>query len=179
MTYVAGFSDCPNLSVAVIPEGVTYVAGSSFSGCKDLSSVTLPSTLKAIDGSAFKNCSCLKSINLPEGLMYIGDSAFSGAGLTSVSLPKSIRLIGSAFNKCDSLADIQIPADHAISTVGTEKSFESYFSGKKIQEIIALQKLLKETKTHKISEAEGKSLRAEIAKMVGAKSLSSNGSFDW
>lgn len=191
VTYVNGFSDCEHLSVAVIPEGVTCIRG--FSGCGNLSSVVLPSTLIAIGNSAFYKCSGLKSINLPEGLMYIGADAFTETGLTSVSLPKSIRLLnkgsfGGPFRDCNSLAEIQISAEHSIGLIDIhsfspnydEISFSAFFSGTKINESIALQKLLKETTTRAISDAEFKSIRADIAKKIGAKSLDQHsGDIDW
>ena len=178
------FKGNSNLVAVVIPEGVTYVDG--FSSCKNLSVAVLPSTLVAIDGAAFRFCSSLTSINLPEGLMYIGGSAFKGTGLTSVSLPKSLRLMGGgtdgAFNDCDSLAEIQIPEDHAISYIGhssEEITFVAFFKGTKINESIALQKLLKETKTRKISWNEFESIGNDIAKKIGAKSLDSHGYIKW
>ena len=210
------FSNCSSLSVAVISEGVERIVG--FEDCTNLSTVVLPSTLKAILYSAFYHCSSLKSIELPaglvyigssafyesgltsvklpEGLMYIGEDAFAKTPLTSVSLPKSLRLLGQgAFGDagwgrpCNSLAEIQIPADHAISyhedtdqgrfPSNKEYSFEEFFSGTKIKESIALQKLLKETKTRKISWNEFESIGNDIAKKVGAKSLDSYGDIEW
>ena len=184
---ISGFcidSNEASLVAVVIPEGVTYVGG--FSGCRNLSSVVLPSTLVVIAEYAFSGCSSLTSIDLPEGLMYIDTGAFNEAGLTSVKLPKSLRFMDSfvgTFRDCDSLAEIQIPEDHAISCLnlagGSGEYFSSFFSGTKIRESIALQKLLKETKPRAISGAERESLRAEIAKKVGAKSLGSSGAFSW
>lgn len=213
------FDSCPNLSVVVISEGVERIGGKVFKNCKNLSTVVLPSTLKAISSGyyeysseAFYGCSSLKSIELPaglvyigrlafcesgltsvklpEGLMYIGERAFYGTPLTSVSLPKSLRLLGrEAFGECGSLAEIQIPADHAISyhkdtdqgrfPSNKEYSFTEFFYGTKITESIALQKLLKETKTRKISWNEFESIRNDIAKKIGAKSLDSYGYIKW
>ena len=192
------FEDKTNLVAVVIPESATCIMQYSFSGCKNLSSVVLPSTLKMIGHAAFCDCSKLTSIELPaglpcinafafartgltsvklpEGLVAIGASAFRGTPLTSVSLPKSLRLMGSdpdgSFTGCDSLADIQIPADHAISLdkryiCEYEETFEQFFSGTKITESIILQKQLKETKTRKMSDAKRDSLLGDIKKQVG------------
>ena len=155
-----------NIVAVVIPEGVTVISAYAFCDCENLSVAVLPSTLKAIDKWAFSKYSSRKSIELPAGLVCIGNAAFEESGLTSVSLPKSLRLLDyKAFCNCNSLAEIQIPADHAVSCMYTydydkEITFESFFSGTKIKESIALQKLLKETKTRKISQDEYKSIRA-------------------
>ena len=190
------FSGNNNLVAVVIPEGVTVVDG--FWDCKNLSSVVLPSTLKVIDAGAFHYCSSLKSIDLPEGLMYIGRSAFCGSGLTSVKLPKSLRLLGEYtfgnwisrdVENCDSLAEIHIPEGHKISMINwdaygnilaydKERSFEYFFIGTKINESIALQKMLKETKTRAISKDECMSILDEIVKEVGAKKFE-EGCFVW
>ncbi len=101
-----------------------------------------------------------------------------GTPLTSVSLPKSLRLLGhDAFGNCDSLAEISIPADHAISSDevpwmrGTTENFEAFFSGTKINESITLQKLLKETKPREISNAEADKIESDIKKQIDAKKV--------
>ena len=205
------FSNCSSLSVAVISEGVSVIGESAFTNCKNLSTVVLPSTLKAICKEAFSGCSSLKSIELPAGLVWIGGEAFEGSGLTSVKLPEGLMVIGKgafqrtpltsvslpkslslmereAFMGCNSLADIQIPADHAISdfdfafkpSYNQERTFMWYFSGTKINESIALQKLLKETKTRKISWNEYESILADIAKKIGAREINGySGEISW
>lgn len=190
-----------NVVAVVIPEGVTCILEGAFANCKNLSSVVLPSTLKYIGkrafqapytdegklasielpaglryigGSAFYG-TVLSSVNLPEGLVYIGEGAFEFTDLTSVSLPKSLRLLGKEAFLCNSLTDIQIPADHAISLdYGDhylERDFSSVFSGTKIEESIALQKLLKETKTRIMSDTEYNKIENDIAKQIGVKSI--------
>ena len=187
-----------NIVAVVIPEGVTYIWDGSFKSCTNLSTVVLPSTLKVIGHRAFENCSKLTSIELPAGLLYIGRGtfvksgltsvnlpeglvvidtvAFEGTPLTSVSLPKSLRLMGhpyfGTFKDCNSLADIQIPANHAISMTDAsycdaEETFDKFFSGTKIEESIILQKQLKETKTRKISMDEFYSILDDIKKQIG------------
>ncbi|MCR5621813.1 MAG: SUMF1/EgtB/PvdO family nonheme iron enzyme [Treponema sp.] len=135
----------------VIPESITVIPAGAFSDCKNLSTVLLPSKIARIEKNAFKDCKSLQGIDLPEGLSYIGSEAFAASGLTAVSLPKSLTLLGSkAFADCDNLAKITVPKDHAISSESSpnsEQDFNSFFSGKKIKSTIALQKLLKETKT--------------------------------
>ncbi|MBQ7167922.1 MAG: hypothetical protein IJR93_13370, partial [Treponema sp.] len=85
--------------------------------------------------------------------------------------PKSLRLLGKEAFRCDSLAEIQIPEDLAISLVNlghySEKDFSSVFSGTKIRESIALQKLLKETKTRKMSDTEYNKIENDIKKQIG------------
>lgn len=178
------FEWCENLSSVVLPSTLKAIGGCAFKpldgGRSSLKSIELPAGLLYIGQLAFSQ-TWLTSVKLPEGLLYIGENAFAGTPLTSVSLPKSLRLIGwHAFGGCGSLADIQLHEDHAISMwydgwgdyYGRKESFEEFFDGTKINESIALQKLLKETKTRAISKKEFNGILADIAKQIGAKDIS-------
>lgn len=59
-----------------------------------LSSVILENT-KTIADSAFFGNDMLTQIDLPEGLIEIGNGAFAGCDLWELSLPKSVRSLGS------------------------------------------------------------------------------------
>ena len=63
-----------------------------------LESVFLPDSIQTIEHGAFHGCSSLHKIILREGLTTIGNGAFAMAGLTEVTLPKSLKEVGdSAF----------------------------------------------------------------------------------
>lgn len=153
----------------VIPEGVEYVSVWDY---VNLETVVLPSTIKGI--GRFGRCPKLSNINLPEGLVAIDRDAFCETALKSVTLPKSLKVLGGgAFRECDELSEINIP--DGLSVLGLTEAatgslmyfngtlelyeaggdvsgsdFSSFFYGKKINESVALQKLLKENKTVKI-----------------------------
>lgn len=153
----------------VIPEGVEYVRIWDY---YNLETVVLPSTIKGI--GRFGRCPKLSNINLPEGLVAIDRDAFCETALKSVTLPKSLKVLGGgAFGECDELSEINIP--DGLSVLGLTEAaagslmyfngtlelyesggdvrgsdFSSFFRGKKINESVALQKLLKENKTVKI-----------------------------
>ena len=191
---------CGNLSTVVLPSTLKAIGDGAFqsyngnSSNSSLKSIELPAGLVYIGDGAFEGTR-LSSVKLPEGLMAIGKDAFKRTPLTSVSLPKSLRLLGcippydGAFRDCDSLTDIQLPADHAISMWQPysyvdghvdEVTFEEFFSGTKIKESIALQKLLKETKTRAISAKEFNGIFADIAKKIGAREIDGyNGIIYW
>lgn len=159
------------LTSVVIPEGVEVI-DCVYGG--SLTTVVLPSTLKAISRTTFANCRKLTSINLPEGLELIGEKAFKETGLTSVTLPKSLKFLGYfVFCDCDNLAEINIPDGIAVIRVGQDAQgffsrqmitdFSETFSGEKIRESIALQKLLKD---HKFVTGDNSELQA-FAKKYG------------
>ena len=153
------FQYCDSLTSMTIPEGVTSIGDSAFYGCSSLTSITLPDSIASIgdnvffmtallidescwengvlylgrhlikatntlsdayeispetlyiERNAFSGCSGLTSVTIPESVKSIGSSAFSGCrGLTSMTIPKSVMSIGnSAFYGCSGLTSITIP----------------------------------------------------------------------
>lgn len=91
---------------------VTRIANSAFLYNYDLDGITLPSTLTSIGSLAFSNCGGLTSISLPNGIKVIGDSAFyEDSYLEGITLPESLEHIGSyAFGECRSLTRLKMPA---------------------------------------------------------------------
>lgn len=148
-----GFGYNKELKSVVIPEGVKKINDSAFFECENLTTVVLPSSLRVIDYHAFSGCKKLTSLNFPEGLVWIR-AAFSYSGLTSVTLPKSLKIMEiGAFNYCDELSEINIPEGLNIYAFSPDilkdepETFDRFFSGTKIEESIALQKLLREYST--------------------------------
>ncbi|SFI45150.1 Listeria/Bacterioides repeat-containing protein [Treponema bryantii] len=87
----------------------------------DLSGVT---GLKAIPDYAFldpdKNytgCRCIKSVILPDTITTIGEYAFGESGLTSISIPSSVKTIKrAAFYRCWGLTNVVVP--DSVETLG-------------------------------------------------------------
>ena len=151
------FSDCRDLTSVTIPNSVTSIGESAFSGCSSLYSVTIPNSVTTIGsnafygtawydhqpdglvyagmvaykfkgempynthitlkdgttdivGSAFYNCTGLTSVTIPNSVKYIGKAAFSGcSSLYYVSIPNSVTSVsGQAFSGCSSLNSVYI-----------------------------------------------------------------------
>lgn len=155
-----------NAKNLVIPETIqglpVEVIGESAFETLKIKSVVIPSSVKVIRSSAFYECESLEKVTLPEGLFYIGSGAFNYTALTSVTLPKSLEVLNRAFHGCDNLAEINIPDDAAFllknseaAVFFSEKGYdegliawpgEQIFSGRKINESVALLKKLREIK---------------------------------
>lgn len=91
-------------------------------------SVTIPSTVAnngityrvtAIGDNAFNKCTGLTSVSIPSSIKTIGSYAFNNcSGLTSFSIPNSVTTIGDyAFQTCSSLASIEIP--NSVTSIGS------------------------------------------------------------
>ena len=135
---VRAFSGCTQLLNTIIAEGLQVIDNYAFQGCTRLrirnaaGTENLPATLTRVGTYAFENTSywnkSLSSVyignwlvgwqdatidvaNIREGTVGLADYAFYGAmGLTSVSLPESVKNIGRcAFYNCNSLTTINLP----------------------------------------------------------------------
>lgn len=69
------FSDCYNLTKAILQDGITTVPEAMFSFCGDLKNITIPASVKSVQDDAFRRCLSLTSMNIPE-VESIGNSAF-------------------------------------------------------------------------------------------------------
>ena len=131
------FGDCISLDSIVIPEGVTEIGSCAFHGCSNLTSISFPESITKVGGLAFDETPWFD--NQPDGLVYIGKVAYkyhgyipnnceiviregtvcisgecfwewSTTGLTSVTIPSSVRSIGfGAFYNCGRLTSINLP----------------------------------------------------------------------
>ena len=95
------FNTCYDLRSIVIPDGVAEISDNAFYDCRRLKSVTLPKNLKRIGIYAFAHCGSLNSITLPDGTERIDSSAFQNSGLTEITIPASVTVIGGdSFGGC-------------------------------------------------------------------------------
>lgn len=88
------FEGCTALKSITVGKGVTALPKKFAFQCTALSQVTFNGTITNIGEWAFSECEALTSIPLPEGLTSISDYAFSPSGITSITLPASLELLG-------------------------------------------------------------------------------------
>ena len=151
------FHNCSSLTSVTIPDSVTSIGSHAFSGCSNLTSITIPFVGEKADGTgatyfgyifgasvywdndeyvpetlkeviitggtsisedAFSVCSGLTSITIPDSVKIIGDNAFDRcSGLTSVTIGNGVISIGDdAFYNCSSLINIIIP--DSVTSIG-------------------------------------------------------------
>jgi len=93
-----------------IPSTVKKIKENAFYYCKELTSVTIPSSTDTIGPGAFSKCLTLYQIKIPKSVRFIGYGAFEFCGITSITLPDSIKSINEyTFFECPGLKSIVIP----------------------------------------------------------------------
>lgn len=87
------FMGCTSLPCVELPTTVKTIGNNSFKGCSHLSEINLPKRMRLIGVAGFNMCSNLREIDLP-GNVEIGSCAFMESGLTSVIVPRDVKLNG-------------------------------------------------------------------------------------
>lgn len=110
------FAECQNLASVTLPESLTTLDHSAFYHC-DLNALTLPESLETIEYYAFGGNRSLKSVNIPAKVKTIGGQAFYDCGLTELVIPEGVQTIdGSAFYG-NSLQNLTLPS--TIKSIGS------------------------------------------------------------
>lgn len=102
------FSRCDGLKSVTFHDNVTYLGSDAFKDCSGLTKVELPMNLKRVEGGAFSKCNNLATVTIPEGMEEIGFWAFAQSGLTSLTLPSTIRVLSQSFVECEKLATLTL-----------------------------------------------------------------------
>ena len=103
------FEACFLLKEIKIPASVITIYPCAFRACTSLERVEFEqgSRLERIYSEGFAYCESLEEIELPSNLEMIFGMAFIGCGLSKVSIPASIKIIGDqAFSNCLDLIEM-------------------------------------------------------------------------
>ncbi len=113
------FIDCKELQEVSLPDSVTELPESIFKGCERLTSINWPKGgLTKIGQEAFYSCKDLQEVRLPDTVTEIGSRAFRECGLTSITLPESLKKTGEeVFLACHELKKATVPI--AIEEIGS------------------------------------------------------------
>lgn len=114
------FTNAKWLTEITIGPEVKTVGDNAFKGCSNLSKVNFTGTptLQTIGQEAFRDCAALKAITLPASLKKIGTLAFRSTSLTSITIPAAcIDLGASIFEWCTQLATVYFDTSVALTTM--------------------------------------------------------------
>ena len=101
------FSNCSSLEAIVFSDSLVTIGAYAFSYCTALTNITIPDSVITIDNNAFHQCTKITEvrINPDSKLETIGDNAFGYTAITSITIPKNVKFLGS-FPGCASLKDV-------------------------------------------------------------------------
>ena len=104
------FASTPIETVA-LPSHITTIPTNAFSSCKSLKNVILHEGITQLDATCFAWCPQLTSIELPSTLKWLYTFVFDGCGLTSVTIPGSVRSMRQrSFGYLKNLTEVRIEA---------------------------------------------------------------------
>lgn len=114
------FSNCNRLKTLPLPESLMRIETEAFHVCSQLKEMTIPPNVNYVGVGAFAGCSKLTSLTFEEGaLTEIGSYAFYHSGLSEVTLPKSLILLGDhVFSDSTLLTSVIIPPDGRLEVIG-------------------------------------------------------------
>ena len=124
------FAGCGSLKSVTIGKGVTELAVDAFHGCSNLTDIKVDknnTTYCSVDGVIYsKDITALilcpsgkTSITIPDTVKSIGSSSFSGSALTSIDIPDGVTSIDSyAFKNSQNLKNVNIP--ESVTDIGEE-----------------------------------------------------------
>lgn len=105
------FESCTGLTAIVIPDNVTEIGSGAFNGCNNLSEMTLPITRSIRELFGWSVPASLQSVRVTKASALPSQAFQECENLRSVTLPAGVSSIGSsAFEGCRSLQEIVIPA---------------------------------------------------------------------
>lgn len=89
--------------------GVTVVELRQMNPVEGIEAVEIPSSVIRLK-DAFKGWSELKYVFFSEGLERVSSETFNGSGVSAVSLPSTVQIIGSGFYSLSGFTDVKIPS---------------------------------------------------------------------
>ena len=132
------FLGIESLTNVVCHDNVKRVGSRAFYSCGQLNECVLPKREETftLGTRLFCFCASLSKINLPENASCISAHMFQGTGLTSISIPSSVkRIYDYAFYQCNKLTEMHIPE-------GVEMLYARSFSNCSNLEIVSLPSTL-------------------------------------
>ena len=118
------FFSCQTIVTLTIPETVTSIGNSAFFRCLKLTEINLPSGIMQIEPNAFSQTAYYNNIeNWENNVLYIDKYLISGDGLSAkvsgdyTVKDNTVLVADSAFNGCNNLKSISIPA--TVNYIGT------------------------------------------------------------
>jgi hypothetical protein len=139
--FLAGHTGVTSVTLG---SSVTEINRYAFNGCSSIAEMVIPNSVTYIADATFNGCSALASLTIGSNVTTIMGSAFSGTGITEVTVPEKVILLGSGvFSNCSSLQTVYFNAINYPGFVETAEPFgncpllASFVFGNQVEKIPA------------------------------------------
>ncbi len=123
----AAFSSMRALQRITMDDGLAIIGEEAFRDNMNLDSVQLSNTITSIGKNSFANDASLERIAFPSSVKVIDTCAFYASGLTRISIPKTVSIVGeSSFQACPHLKLVNIGNGDTVY-IGTTEIREKAF----------------------------------------------------
>ena len=96
----------PSITSVELPDSIETIGSGAFEGCKNLTGLTISQNVTVIPQSFCEGCWNIKEITIPNGVTHIKRKAFYGTQISTLTIPRSIKEIGSEISMNSKISHI-------------------------------------------------------------------------
>lgn len=113
------YNQCSEKTIT-IDKNIEEIENNKYYNCKHLESIFIPKNIKKIGYQSFNGCEKLKKITFEKGskLEIIDISAFSDCRLTSITIPKSVKIINNLAFRLNEIQELKFEENSILEFIG-------------------------------------------------------------
>lgn len=105
------FRNCSNFTTIINEDAITEFGSYFFDNCSKLSENYLTERHRVIVHYLYQGCPSITTLTIPKSIVRIGNYAFAASGLTHLTIPFTVKIIGQGiFYNCSKLVTVNFEA---------------------------------------------------------------------
>ena len=110
------FYRCHNLKEIIFPDGLLEIGRGAFLSCNHLAAIDLPDSVVLLEDNAFGGNSAASSLHLPAGLTEIKNN-FDDLAVSGLEIPETVTVIERSFTSLPNLTEVTVPG--SVKVIGS------------------------------------------------------------
>ncbi len=110
------FYRCHNLKEITFPDGLLEIGRGAFLSCNHLAAINLPDSVVLLEDNAFGGNSAASSLHLPAGLTEIKNN-FDDLAVSGLEIPETVTVIERSFTSLPNLTEVTVPG--SVKVIGS------------------------------------------------------------